>query len=386
MVGQDVQFIDDDAPQTECMTVSGPKSGLPCQLPFRFQGKLRTACLKEEDQEDRFWCSTLVDDERNHVPNQENWGYCSESCPIDSTGTEVPNPEGRNFEFTNDIEGSPCTTLTGELGVCHLPSSCVGVTISFLETNECVLKDSTTGVCCLDITENNIVDIVDTAADVVDIPEISVEEADDFLRSGFFEVNDDDVEENVLAADGVNFGFEDSPAEDPEDTGPTEFHLRFNTPRKDIISVDKDAQVLLEATKLIQESNNLTDEQLNEIHKILQVYRTFDGTCNSLKEPNFGRTGTPFQRILLPEYAQGTVDIPRKRANSNFELPSAREVSNGLAGVSNQMDSDNTVLVMQMGQFIDHDITHTPNHGIQCCANNGQFPSSFDPTKCFPIR
>ena len=32
-------------------------------------------------------------------------------------------------------------------------------------------------------------------------------------------------------------------------------------------------------------------------------------------------------------------------------------------------DEIQTVLVMQMGQFIDHDITHTPAHTIPCCEN-----------------
>jgi len=41
---------------------------------------------------------------------------------------------------------------------------------------------------------------------------------------------------------------------------------------------------------------------------------------------------------------------------------------------------------MQMGQFIDHDITHTPNHAINCCNLDGTFPDSYDPKKCFPLR
>ena len=36
-----------------------------------------------------------------------------------------------------------------------------------------------------------------------------------------------------------------------------------------------------------------------EIHR---RFRTFDGSCNNLKVPNFGRAGTPLQRILEPSY------------------------------------------------------------------------------------
>jgi peroxidase len=124
-----------------------------------------------------------------------------------------------------------------------------------------------------------------------------------------------------------------------------------------------------------------------------QKYRSADGSCNNLANPNFGRAGTPYQRILLPEYASGTIDLPRRRSSDNFELPSAREVSNMLtakppttAGGADPSDPTNSVLVMQMGQFIDHDLTHTPNHGAACCTNGNLFPTSFDADQCFPIQ
>lgn len=89
-------------------------------------------------------------------------------------------------------------------------------------------------------------------------------------------------------------------------------------------------------------------------------------------------------------------------------LPSARRVSLATTETSNALDSEHTVLVMQMGQFIDHDLTHTPNHGQNCCGQGGTFPSmkerdpstqieehltdlnsftgSFDTERCFPIE
>ena len=61
-------------------------------------------------------------------------------------------------------------------------------------------------------------------------------------------------------------------------------------------------------------------------------------------------------------------------------MPSARKISTSVAKMDSGgsdlfLDQVQTVLVMQMGQFIDHDITHTPNHGIDCCNKSRSFPS-----------
>jgi len=415
---QDISFADDsDSIKQECETVGGPRAGLPCIIPFRFGGKLHTGCIQDSDPDLKFWCSTKVDQDLNHVPNEDNWAHCGQGCK------KIDSGKGRTSETldsqltdqqTSEIEGAACTTNQGDLGVCHLPSSCHGVSIDFLENNECTLDDSTQGVCCPDVLENNIINIIDTENEKVDLPEISIEQANVFIRFGLDEgasipsntpIPDEPVDSQLATrlATGDESEFD-------EDTAPSQFHLRFNTPRKDIILVDIEAEVLLNATKQIKAKNNLTDIQAglglragfnsdtsSEIDARCPwtpaptcnpnlVYRTFDGTCNNLKEPNFGRTGTPYQRILLPQYSKGTVDLPRRRSDNNFELPSAREVSNALAVGSNANDNDNTVLVMQMGQFIDHDITHTPNHGVSCCSRGGGFPRTFDAGKCFPIR
>ena len=92
--------------------------------------------------------------------------------------------------------------------------------------------------------------------------------------------------------------------------------------------------------------------------------------------------------IAESEYAPGTVAGPRI-AKNGFDLPSARKLSTTVTKTSanqDRRDGVSTVLVMQMGQFIDHDITHTPNHAKKCCNKDGSFPSSFDSNKCFPIE
>merc|ERR1719411_1824332 len=90
--------------------------------------------------------------------------------------------------------------------------------------------------------------------------------------------------------------------------------------------------------------------------------------------------------VLSPSLLSSVcLDLPRKSTAGNVELPSARAISNALSRETEERrDGDNTILVMQMGQFIDHDITHTPNHAIQCCGRNGAFPRTFDAEKCSP--
>ena len=50
-------------------------------LPFKFQGILRNECITETDPDNRYWCSTKVNENLEHTDSIGNWGYCSESCP-----------------------------------------------------------------------------------------------------------------------------------------------------------------------------------------------------------------------------------------------------------------------------------------------------------------
>jgi hypothetical protein len=50
-------------------------------LPFKFQGILRHECITETDPDNRYWCSTKVNENLEHADSIGNWGYCSESCP-----------------------------------------------------------------------------------------------------------------------------------------------------------------------------------------------------------------------------------------------------------------------------------------------------------------
>ena len=55
------------------------------------------------------------------------------------------------------------------------------------------------------------------------------------------------------------------------------------------------------------------------------------------------------------------VSVPRGQiSESSSTLPSARAISEALIADLNRPSPDFTLMLMQWGQFLDHDITHTP--------------------------
>merc|ERR1711981_499273 len=66
----------------KCLTTNeGPRKATECKLPWKFNGKLLNGCTDETDPDGRYWCSTRIDDELEHVGGGGNWGYCDQNCP-----------------------------------------------------------------------------------------------------------------------------------------------------------------------------------------------------------------------------------------------------------------------------------------------------------------
>ena len=116
---------------------------------------------------------------------------------------------------------------------------------------------------------------------------------------------------------------------------------------------------------LVGFSSTKLENQCEEYDKIKcnpgYKYRDEDGSCNNLRRPIYGRGFTPFQRLFEAEYGD-TVSTPkiRGRETSN-DLPSARHVSNSITNTETEHTKYFTSLFTVMGQFIDHDLTFTPN-------------------------
>ena len=101
-------------------------------------------------------------------------------------------------------------------------------------------------------------------------------------------------------------------------------------------------------------------------------YRSITGTCNNLNHPLWGSANIGMRRLLPPEYSDG-VGSPRQ----SDLLPLARVVSTRFHLDLDVPSQKVTLMLTQFGQFLDHDITLTPEiHVEECCL----YPSLAD---CF---
>ncbi len=114
-------------------------------------------------------------------------------------------------------------------------------------------------------------------------------------------------------------------------------------------------------------------------------------------QPNYGMARTPYQRMVLPKYAQGTIHLPRESVTGG-PLPSARFndvwnpcfsihafliivsscrlLSKRVTWPSAPLSTKYNTIMMEFGQFVAHDVAFTPNHnGARCCRGR-KFPSA----------
>ncbi|XP_053365553.1 peroxidasin [Clarias gariepinus] len=121
-----------------------------------------------------------------------------------------------------------------------------------------------------------------------------------------------------------------------------------------------------------------------------QKYRSHDGTCNNLQHPMWGASLTAFERLLKSVYDNG-FNLPRgatERRHNGFPLPLPRLVSTTMIGTETITPDDRyTHMLMQWGQFLDHDLDSTVVSLSQSRFSDGQLCTSVctnDPP-CFPV-
>ncbi|KAH8305592.1 hypothetical protein KR059_002341 [Drosophila kikkawai] len=120
-------------------------------------------------------------------------------------------------------------------------------------------------------------------------------------------------------------------------------------------------------------------------------YRSIDGTCNNLQHPTWGASLTAFRRLAPPIYENGfsmPVGWTKGMLYSGHAKPSARLVSTSIVATKEiTPDARITHMVMQWGQFLDHDLDHAiPSvsseswDGIDCKKSCEMAPP------CYPIE
>ncbi|XP_045123660.1 uncharacterized protein LOC123511596 isoform X2 [Portunus trituberculatus] len=115
-------------------------------------------------------------------------------------------------------------------------------------------------------------------------------------------------------------------------------------------------------------------------------YRAFNGYCNNVQNPRWGNANTRYLRFLPADYGDG-VAVPRQAASGDF-LPSARAVSLAMHRDHDTPHKFMTSVAAVFGQFISHDLAHTPQMAgyigqrLRCCGVNFR---DFHP-ECYPIR
>ena len=109
----------------------------------------------------------------------------------------------------------------------------------------------------------------------------------------------------------------------------------------------------------------------------VDTFRSYNGTCNNLRFTTWGAREAPLLRLLPPAYGEMGFNEPVKKRNGKL-LPGAREISNALHIDRPENDNDHSYLLMQWGQFLDHDLDLSPESpdGEDCAleCNNQESP------------
>eukprot|EP00091_Calanus_sinicus_P013295 TRINITY_DN2955_c0_g2_i1.p1 TRINITY_DN2955_c0_g2~~TRINITY_DN2955_c0_g2_i1.p1 ORF type:complete len:245 (-),score=34.30 TRINITY_DN2955_c0_g2_i1:352-1086(-) len=135
-----------------------------------------------------------------------------------------------------------------------------------------------------------------------------------------------------------------------------------------------------------------------------EMYRSISGLCNNLENPHLGAANSKISRFLAPEYYDcqempkgGYQDneSPQRRRHrgrqsrkftstpgcrgSNQSLPNAREVSSTFHSDADIPHHSFSLMVMQFGQFLDHDMALSPEVEEHNCCEHPETEN------CFPI-
>lgn len=116
-----------------------------------------------------------------------------------------------------------------------------------------------------------------------------------------------------------------------------------------------------------------------------------DGTCNNFVHPTWGAAATPLRRLIPARYDDGVSrgrGFLQSQGSALFQgpfkspNPSPRIASTTIIQSKNTEDGTHSHLLMQWGQFVDHDVTAVPEH--ETCPKSCKV-SSDNEGHCYPF-
>lgn len=355
-----------------CVTVSGPKQNVSCVLPFKHNEILHTRCPQDPDDLGKHWCSTKVTKDLNHVMGQGEYGHCGPNCPLEPTTQGCDNQEK-----------------------CWPVSACaLRYSHKIAQSKICVLPDNQgIGLCCSDLRSSDINRVFPVSI------ELSIREVDEnFISQG-----------NTLRVVEVGSNFYQSQIEAiPKETlsnltgAFVQWHL--HKPKPGVANLHRLGVIAMEAARQLEKDGmidsgtdevrgaDISESVLEDCYKTPQCnseepYRNMDGSCNNLKTPLFGKSLTPFQRVLNPIF-EDHFNQPRLTV-SGFPLESPRKISSTILSLEQDLSDQVSLMFMAFSKFVDHDLTHAPiqegeqGQGIDCCVEGTMQTAN---TFCLPVE
>lgn len=277
----------------------------------------------------------------------------------------------QNDNSSEDSQSSECQTAKGEAGTCEPLSHCV---YQFNGADEIPRSRCGRGnkVCCpVETPPTGEWSPVRRPASVagrrvVSLPEITQEDLDIAGRASLTIVRGIDDAERSLLNDGIFAKRKSTAAQQSAFFG---FKLIVQ-------ALGRDGLIGLEATRELARRFNLDSLQGRDGLQRFNIqntviadtcpeiprcpstkFRSIDGLCNNLENREWGKSLTAYERFLPPSYADG-LTLPRVSIDGG-PLPSARKVSATLMPDADVPNQQHTLMLMQFGQFIDHDLTLT---------------------------
>ena len=229
----------------------------------------------------------------------------------------------------------PCKTAAGLDGKCRLPTLCIGVDLHFLDTNVCPLAGGEQGACCPPVPPPS--KPFTNAAVLPATNQAPPLPASVLNLAATFELPPPAPAQDSVLTQGLEVEGDDNEGDVPSFT-----NNKFHKASKATLELYEFNKRLLKGVGKVKTENKLSNAQIqgnqansgnslaslvnSDTNSALKAecpwkeeptcnpedeFRTFDGSCNNLENPNWGRVGTQYQRMVPAEYAEDTVDEPR---------------------------------------------------------------------------